>query len=106
VLVVPAELVTVRFTVPVVLDVVVHVISVLLTIVGAMHGEFPSSTVAPVWNPVPVTVMRVPPAMGPDVGEIEVRLRFTGVVDGVPPPPPLQPVRPNNSSQANTMNFA
>lgn len=77
------------------------VVETTLTPVAAGPPD-PKTTVAPVLNPVPVIVARVPPAVGPDVGDIE--LMVGGVVVGVdgdegePPllplllPPSLQPI--------------
>jgi hypothetical protein len=55
---------------------------VVRTVTSVATGP-PNSTVAPVLNPVPVTVILVPPLAGPDVGETEVTVGGTYVgVDG------------------------
>ena len=60
-------LVTTTFTDPAACAVVVPVM-VVFAIVNAVRAEPPSETVAPVPNPVPVTVTDVPPAIAPVFG--------------------------------------
>ena len=48
----------------------------------------PSETVAPEPNPVPVIVIEVPPAVGPEGGETLPTVGGVGVGVGVGPPPP------------------
>src|SRR5208283_1539080 len=69
---VPPGVVTVTSTVPAVPAGETAVILVAETTVTLLAPVKPKSTVAPVTNPVPVTVTVVPPATGPAAGEILV----------------------------------
>ena len=55
----------------------------LFTNATLVAADPPRETVAPDWKPVPVTVIDVPPAVGPDVGEIALTV---GAGEVVPPP--------------------
>lgn len=68
----PSVLVTTTFTDPAVCAGVMAVICVALTTVTAVAAVPPNITAAPDRNPVPVTVIDVPPAVVPDVGEMAV----------------------------------
>ena len=65
-------LVTTTFTAPAECAGVVAVIDVLLATVTPVAAVPPRVTVAPARKPVPVIVTGVPPAVVPDVGEIEL----------------------------------
>ena len=64
----PSEFVTLRVTSPAVWGGVVAAIVVLLFTTTLLAAVPPSRTVAPDTNPVPVMVIDVPPAVGPEVG--------------------------------------
>ena len=66
-----STLVTVTFTAPATCAVVVPVMLVALT-VETVRADPPKDTVAPLWNPVPVTVTDVPPALVPLFGVTDV----------------------------------
>lgn len=51
---------------------VVHVRDVAETTVTEAHADPPIATVAPAANPVPLTVIDVPPPVGPEVGDTDV----------------------------------
>jgi hypothetical protein len=59
--------VTVTFTAPAACAVVVPVIALAL-MVATVSADPPKETVAPLWNPLPLTVTDVPPAVGPLFG--------------------------------------
>jgi hypothetical protein len=63
-----SELVTTTFTRPALLAPVVHEREVAEATETEVHVTPPTETVAPEANPVPVTVMRVPPEVEPEVG--------------------------------------
>ena len=77
-------LVTTTLTAPAACAGVVAVIDVALTTFTLVAAVPPKLTVAPVRKPVPVMATEVPPAVVPEVGEIEVT-----VGAGLPPPCPL-----------------
>ena len=64
--------VTTTFTVPATCAAVVAVIVVVFTTLTPLAAVPPRLTVAPARKPVPVIVTAVPPAVVPDVGEIDV----------------------------------
>ena len=59
------------------------VIEVLLSTATFEAAVPPSVTVAPATNPVPVIVIDVPPAVGPDGGETPLTVGAVGVGEGV-----------------------
>ena len=63
--------VTTTFAVPAEPAGVTQVIEVAEATATDAQAEPPMVTVAPARNPVPVTVIEVPPAAGPEVGETE-----------------------------------
>src|SRR6185295_3449195 len=63
-------LTTVTFAAPAAWAGVVAVIDVVLTTLTAVAAAPPMLTVAPLTNPLPLIVIEVPPAVGPEVGEI------------------------------------
>ena len=63
--------VTTTLTRPAACEVVVPVISLALT-VETVSADPPKETVAPLWNPLPLTVTEMPPAVGPLFGDIDV----------------------------------
>jgi len=63
--------VTTTLTAPAACAVVVPVMLVAL-MVDTVRAEPPKETVAPAWNPVPLTVTDVPPALGPLGGVTDV----------------------------------
>ena len=80
---VPPGVVTVTSTVPAAWAGEVTVICVLETKVTPVPGVPPKLTVAALVNPVPVIVTRVPPANGPDVGEMPVTVGGSAVMYAV-----------------------
>jgi hypothetical protein len=66
----PSVLVTTTFTAPAVCVAVVAVIEELLTTLMLVAAVPPKVTPAADWNPVPLMVTGVPPAVVPDVGEM------------------------------------
>ena len=63
--------VTTTFTVPAACDVVVPVM-LDAVIVDTVRADPPNDTVAPAWNPAPLTVTDVPPVLGPLFGVTEL----------------------------------
>lgn len=68
----PSVLVTTTSTDPAVCAGVVAVMELLLLRVTLLAAVPPSVTLAPDWNPVPVIVTDVPPAVVPEVGDIKL----------------------------------
>ena len=66
-----SELVTTTFVAPAVPAGVVQVIDVAETTVTDVQALPPTVTAAPAAKPVPVIVIAVPPAIGPEDGETE-----------------------------------
>jgi hypothetical protein len=82
----PFVFVTTTSTVPAACAGVKAVIDVLFTTATLDAAVPPIETLAPDWNPAPVIVMEVPPAVGPEAGDTVLMLG-AGVGVGVDPPP-------------------
>ena len=80
----PFAFVTTTLTAPAACDGVVAVIEVLLATLTFVARVVSNLTVAPALKFVPVIVTEVPPAVGPEFGETDVKVGGCGV--GVPPP--------------------